>query len=388
MGSGEISSIGNGTWKIGEDTIFGIGSNYSIVSAGDGLYKIVEIEDEVEESLGNYFSINGSTSTQILRGSIATEYDDTIYAENLSTSINAGDGSDLISVISGSGTINGGSGAYLGTTTVTIVGSGEISSIGNGTWKIGEDTIFGIGSNYSIVSAGDGLYKIVEIEDEVEESLGNYFSINGSTSTQILRGSIATEYDDTIYAENLSTSINAGAGSDIISVISGSGTIDGGSGADQIYLGTTTVTIVGSGEISSIGNGTWKIGEDTISGIGSNYSIVGAGDGLYKITEIEDEVEESLGNYFSINGANSTQILRGSIATNYDDTIYAENLSTSINAGDGSDLISVISGSGTINGGSGASWNYNSHDCWIGKCISKRIDLDNWRGFDLWIGRE
>ena len=193
------------------------------------------------------------------------------------------------------------------------------------------------------------MYKIIEIEDEVEESLGNYFSINGSTSTQILRGSIATEYDDTIYAENLSTSINAGAGSDIISVISGSGTIDGGSGADQIYLGTTTVTIVGSGEISSIGNGTWKIGEDTISGIGSNYSIVGAGDGLYKITEIEDEVEESLGNYFSINGANSTQILRGSIATEYDDTIYAENLSTSINAGDGSDLTTVtIVGSGNV----------------------------------------
>ncbi|MBR1421480.1 MAG: hypothetical protein IJ575_10580, partial [Selenomonadaceae bacterium] len=171
------------------------------------------------------------------------------------------------------------------------------------------DTISGIGSNYSVVSAGDGLYKIIEIENESEESLGNYFSINGSTVTQILRGSISTDYDDTIYAENLSTNIDAGDGSDIISVISGSGTIDGGSGADQIYLETTTVTIVGSGNVSQNGS-IWTIGEDSIYGVGSNYSVVSAGDNLFEIVSIESSQGSDSGS--TIDGSTGS-IIYGSI---------------------------------------------------------------------------
>ena len=88
--------------------------------------------------------------------------------------------------------------------------------------------------------------------------------------------------DDSIFFNSSSyNTINAGDGNDVISIASGVGLIDGGSGADQIYFGwKVAATIQGSGSLSQDGS-VWTIGEDSILGLTVNDSIVSAGDGQY-----------------------------------------------------------------------------------------------------------
>ena len=331
----------------GVDVIYNEASNVTI-NGGDGNDSIknignnVLIEDDggndTITNSGNYVSINSD------------EDNDRITNSGDNVKVNAGNGNNYISNSGNNVTIVGGS------TADTVVSSGNYVSInaGDGNNSI---SISSVSGGRNSIETGDG-NDTINIADKNESSVSRFSNVidagNGNNYIYNNNVDLSTIYseagNDTIITSGGSvsshnrTSIIAGDGDNKISVTTEmyGGRIYSGKGADY-------VTIVGNGSnnVVSVGGG-----DDTVV-ISGNSSTINMGSGNNHITLKADSKNNKIiagkgDDYimFENNSDNNTVSIVGGI-----NSIVASNGRHTIVTGDDSDLVTM--GSGYVNAGDG-----------------------------------
>ena len=258
--------------------------------------------------------LNGAEGDDVL---IGDEGDDTIYGGTGNDQISGDDGSDSISGDEGADRLFGGSG------TDYLYGGG------------GDDTINGEDGNDVLVGEAGN--------DVLSGGAGNDI-LNGGAGADQLDGG---DGDDTLYIDAADTSINGGAGYDVVSVV----------GADAVIFDATAAEVEfvagGSGNdiLSSVGGTTNMTfyggdGDDQLTGGEGNDVLVGQAGGDTLTGGVGDDV---------LNGGDGEDYLSGGLGS---DTLYGGAGNDWASGGDGDDSVSGEDGDDEIFGGSGSDYLY------------------------------
>ncbi|WP_050527083.1 Hint domain-containing protein [Pseudorhodobacter aquimaris] len=282
----------------GSDTIYG-GDGSDWVSAGAGA-------DSVEGGFGNDTIFAGNDNDTIY----GNEGDDYIEAGSGNDSVLGGDGRDVLYGAAGDDTLWGEEGDD------SLVGGDGADFLYGG---IGKDTLSG-GAGDNVLYGGDGDDYVASSHttsgnDTIYGGLGNDILYTGSGSDLVYGG----DGNDTIYLAGDENTAFGGDGDDRITTsdASGASSIDGGAGNDVISthdgLNNADTITGGEGNDSIVSHD----GNDSIDGgTGSDTILAGSGD---------DTVDGGDGNDEIIGGAGSDSITGGK----GDDALYG---------GDGDDL--------------------------------------------------
>lgn len=236
----------------GNDYISNDGDSVTI-AGGDG-------NDGISNDYGSKVTINGgagkdyiyldTSSTEVLIEYVEDDGDDTIYGYNLTDTIKLTSGSIINSLISGDDLIlnfSGGSIHLVNTSTANIEGTFIDSTTTEGTSGNdllsnddsnvtlngygGNDTIYNSGENV-LINAGDGNNKIRDLGEDstIRTGNGNNTIYSSADFSSILSGSGKDSIRNTSYS-----TIDAGAGNDILHGGAGNDTLWGGVGNDSLY---------------------------------------------------------------------------------------------------------------------------------------------------------
>ncbi len=378
VGSGDDSIYNNGaSVKMyageGNDSVYNYNSgDRSYIDLGDG-------DDTIYSTDGDYMTIYGGAGVDTIRGKYWT------------SSINAGEGNDYISIGGGaSNTVDAGTG---NDTIISAVTNGILYQFTGGndlisgwtskdtmsvtsSWStstVDNDVIVSVSSGKVTLSGATG--KTIRI---YPESLATGLSLKNTIASTLLTG---TAYADSIVNTGAKVTISVGGGEDTISntannvSISASGDnyiSNSGGSSIKIFAGTGDDTIINSGARAtiSISGGTNAVtnsgtyasistgsGVDNIKNTASSVTI-SAGTGKDTVTNsgASARIYGGDGNDYISNTAKSAYIYGGAGA----DTIYNSGSSTYLEGGAAADVISISSGSSiTVNAGAGNDTIYN-----------------------------
>ncbi|MBR7024527.1 MAG: hypothetical protein IKI08_00760, partial [Selenomonadaceae bacterium] len=301
-GNDSITNYGNNSTiqaKSGMDTIFNEAAG-SIIDGGDG-----------SDSISNYSPQGVLLSDNVSIN--AGKGNDTIINEHAyNVTLEGGTGNDLIIVVTGDHTT-----IYGGAGNDTILG--ETMDSVSSTWAMG---------GYSNIDGGTG-------DDYINPVFSDSASISGGAG------------NDTIINEGNDTTLNGGAGDDIISLHGASLDsnvikYEAGDGNDTIYgfNETSKLSITAGTDYSSIISG-----EDVIVNVGSNKITIADGAGLSTINITNEKLE-------ALNTANTVDntLITG---TELADTINNAGDSVTIKAMAGNDSIVSSGSEGSLNGSAG-----------------------------------
>ena len=368
--SGNDSIFNNGSYasvygSVGNDSIQNEFGHYALLSGG-------EDKDTIHNESGNNVTIDGGSGDDWLtnQGLNASIYggdgNDTIvngygsYSTN--TKIYGGAGNDSIYNSSDGVTISGGTGIDTiygdGSTEETFIhsadtdiiygfGSGDTLSIESGTVTSsvvsGSDIILMTSNNGSIILKNTSRSNVsisgnvltfgsvtLPTTDSTDTTSGSFISTGSGNDTIYVDGSIATLMTDSgssTISVGSNDTIDAGAGNDVVRIISGSNLyIAGGDGSDSIGMAWSSSSLISNLTIDG-GAGNDEIRDEGI------LTIVLGGDDADRIY--------NYGSYSTIDGGSGN------------DSIYNSNLYVSINGGTGNDSIENWSSHATIDGGVG-----------------------------------
>ncbi|QCO55847.1 hypothetical protein EOK75_08875 [Pseudorhodobacter turbinis] len=260
---------------LGNDSIYGGNDNDTLY--GD------EGNDYIEAGVGND-SVFGGTGDDVLSGAAG---DDTLWGDEGNDSLIGGDGADLLYGGIGKDTLSGGAGDN------EIYGGEGDDYVASSHATSGNDTIYGgdgndiiyTGSGSDVVYGGDGRDSIYlaggentayggEGNDRITTSdTSGASSIDGGAGDDVISthnginnaDTIAGgEGNDSIVSHDGDDIVDAGAGNDTVLAGSGDDTVDGGDGDDELYGESGADIITGGG------------GDDFMSG--------GDGDDLFVLT--------------------------------------------------------------------------------------------------------
>ena len=144
--------------------------------------------------------------------------------------------------------------------------------------------------------------------------------------------------DDKLIGFGGDDALNGGAGADTLNGLTGDDTIDGGTGDDVIWGGDGDDQIVTGAGADTVDGGA---GNDTL-----DYSSSDAGVRIYAREGMAEE--DGSGNSDSFSGVENF------VGSDYDDTIFTDNTTASVDSGDGDDFVRILGGDETdIETGSG-----------------------------------
>ena len=284
----------------GMDTISNT-SDYSIINGGDGSDFISNYSPQ-----GVLLADNVSIS--------AGKGNDTIRNEHAyNVTLDGGDGNDKIIVVTGDHTtIRGGAGND------TILGE-TLEGSDNSTWAMG---------GYSNIDGGDG-------DDYIDPSSSDSASIRGG------------EGNDTIINQGDDSTLNGGAGDDIISLHGASlenNVIEyaEGDGNDSIFgfNETTKLSLSSGAEFSS-----QVSGDDVIVSVGSNEITIAGGANLSTLNITNEETKP-----LNISNTTRNTLITG---TGLADTIQNSGANVSVKSLSGDDSITSSGANSSINAGAG-----------------------------------
>ncbi|MBR4153012.1 MAG: hypothetical protein IKT98_08650 [Selenomonadaceae bacterium] len=336
----------------GNDTIWGYECDYAKIYGGDG-------NDIIYNYQGDYsYMFGGNGDDSIYNKTWISTIDagngnDTIINlhSGKNTSINGGDGNDLISLTSATDwthehTIKGGTGND------TIYGNSLAGNAQGSTYQFssgdGNDIIYNF-TKYDKISLGGGTYTrstvgsdvvisvtsggsmtLKNAKGEIIDIVGGTLQSSGGNSKLITLTSGNDTYNNTVKG----ATINALGGKDTIYNNNSNVSISGGKGNDYIQnsIGADNCTLRGGDGNDTISNNV--IGNMVDGNIGGDKVLIDGGAGNDSIINDNDE---------------DVTLLCGA----GDDTVVNWAINTSINGGDGKDLIYIHYNGGTITGGNG-----------------------------------
>ena len=362
MGAGTVATGDNDILTSIENVIGGIGNdtfktNLNVSNTFDGNAGF-DVLDYSNVTSGIEVTLNSSNQTTIkiaghnndlainienIKGSSAN---DTLIGDALDNILYGNAGNDYISGLDGNDSLYGGTGddnIFGGRGLDYIEGGAGADTIDSGA---GNDTVYG-GDGKDTINSGIG-------DDIVYGGAGNDVIDSGGQSDTVYGGAgddhISTQGgDDTVYGGLGKDSISGGTGADVIygddlnnsDINGGDDTVFGGSGNDTIYGGYGDDTLAGGANDDIIDGGE---GNDTIdystatSGVssdlgndGTTHQTVGGGQGIDKITGIENVLGSSFDDIFYTNINSNTSFSGGSDKNeqNGDTVDYSDKLTTS-----------------------------------------------------------
>ena len=355
-----VLSIGSAysTQQSGDDVIVTVGDNTVVLTGTSSLDNLDIIGEDgstfinyndnslVSGTTGNDSIINyGTNSTIQAKGGM-----DTIYNEAANSIIDAGDGSDSIS---NSQADNVSISAGKGLDTIINEHAYNVTLDGGN----GNDKIIVRRGDHTTIYGGAGNDTILGETVDSESStwaMGGYANIDGgngddyinpvfSDSASIFGG----EGNDTIINEGDDSTLNGGAGNDIISLHGASLEnnvikYEVGEGNDTIFgfNETSKLSITAGTEYSTVVSG-----EDVIVNVGSNKITIADGAGLSTVNITNEETK-------ALNTANTVDntLITG---TELADTINNAGEEVTIKAMAGNDSIVSSGSEGSLNGGAG-----------------------------------
>lgn len=390
-----------------------ITSNYTSVSSGSGNDTVVITG--ANTSPDAYVDVGGGTNnvtvgsgTDVTRATVSagSGTDGITVTTDESTSswasVNGGDGTNAVTVLSHVSTVLGGTGAD----TVVVTGTSSTNdtalvSVGGGTNDVTVSLVEGVtvssGSNNDTIDFGTAVKNASITSGEGNDVItgGNstnadniYIDAAGGTNSVAVTGKVTSNVTviggsgaDTITGSGGNVNVDAGSGANVVTITVGanlSGTVVSGTGTDTINASgggtgltidagtnndSVTVNLTGSGSSVSVNAGD---GNDTISATlaatGNGTVLGGAGNDTISLSEGSYTVDSGSGtNTITLDSlTNASRITLGGT-----DTLDASALTTvalnatvtagtaSILSGSAGDTIVVSGGVATINSGSG-----------------------------------
>ena len=323
-GSGGASIIGGA----GNDILTG-GDGGATITGGAGL-------DTITGGAGNDDLRGGDDNDQINGGG----GQDLLFGDGGNDSLNGGDGNDTLNGSAGSDTLNGAAGDDVlngngGSGDILTGGTGnDTLDGGDGDDRVSEtaDTDF-ILTDTSLTSAATGTDELISIEGGILTGGAGNNSINAGafSGTSSLNGGAG---NDILIASAQASVLNGEAGNDSITGSAQNDVITGGAGNDTVNAGAGNDSVSGGDDDDLINGG---LGADTLSGDGGNDRLIG---------ESNADITAAVSTLAALNTDNSDSINGGT----GNDTIVGGLGADTVNGGDGLDIIDVASGGDTTNG--------------------------------------
>lgn len=314
------------------------GAGDDVLTGGDGGATITggAGQDTITGGTGNDDLRGGGDDDQIAGGAGL----DVLFGDGGNDSLDGGDGDDTLNGSAGSDTLNGAGGDDV------LNGNGGSGDVLTG--GIGNDTLDGGDGDDRVSESADTDFVLTD-SSLISAATGNdeLTSIEGGILTG---GASANSIDASAFSGT--SSLNGGAGDDILIASAQASVLNGEAGNDSITGSAQADAITGGSENDTI-NG--AAGDDTISGNedddlingGLGADVISGGDGNDRlIGETNIDVTAAVTTLAALNTDNSDSI-DGGLGN---DIIVGGLGADTVNGGDGFDIIDVASGGDTTNG--------------------------------------
>ncbi|MCC6511986.1 MAG: right-handed parallel beta-helix repeat-containing protein, partial [Pirellulaceae bacterium] len=318
----------------GSDTINVTSDNARVFAGGH--------DDNISVSAPASYEVRGGSGIDRIHvtGSLLSQDSGTIYGDQ-STTVNASDGTDYISVF--------------GPTKIWATGGNDEVTVNN---SLGGDTeIYGDTGNDTITMIGGGLNRIFagSGHDSVVSTYGSEIVWGGDGDDEISTGGNVDEVhgesgNDKIYGGAGFDALYGDAGDDWLVGNDGEDRLDGGDGQD-ILVGDNAIIspsplLAGFYEVSVLSGGSTDV---LLGGLGNDRLFGGGGSDRMFGHEGIDRIEGNEGDDL-IEGGDGNDFLSGAAG---EDEIYGQAGDDTINGGDDADLILGDIGNDIINAGAG-----------------------------------